>query len=198
MRLIPLSVKARKDRLTRDSGWANPPQDGWFYGDQDLIASGVADSLSWIGNNADEDDVYIYRRLKKVRDNTIERTERMDYEAGWNEAIHWALLELALDTDACAGVCCRNVVYKELRDPDPLLADTKSDYALCLDPPENSRLVELLRHYRRLNPQKNRAAHIQFSDEASTPLAVGIETKSCDGEGAGFSGLQSKTFNSCV
>ncbi|KAG8408099.1 hypothetical protein J3459_018197 [Metarhizium acridum] len=107
MRLIPVSMK---DRIIKDSGWANPPHDSWFYGDAHPGASRVGENRpSSFANHTEEDDVYIYRRIKKIRDNTIERTERMDYEVGWNEAIHWALLELALDNDACAGVCCRNV-----------------------------------------------------------------------------------------
>ncbi|KAG8413028.1 hypothetical protein J3458_013449 [Metarhizium acridum] len=35
---------------------------------------------------------------------------------------------------------------------------------------------------------------MQFSDEASTPPAVGIETKSGDGDGATLSGAQSASF----
>ncbi|KIE00605.1 hypothetical protein MAJ_03380, partial [Metarhizium majus ARSEF 297] len=196
MSLIPVWMK---DQITRDSGWANPPHNNWFYDDFVPGAGPLAQkSLSISANHTKEDHAYIYRRIKKIRDNTIERNERMDYEASWNEAIHWPLLELALDNVACAGVCCRNVtqcgVYKELRDPDPLLADTKSDYVLCLDPPDKSRLAELLRHFRQRNPQTNRAAHVQFSDEASTPPVVGIETKSSDGDGATQSGAQSASF----
>ncbi|KAM3549455.1 hypothetical protein MY1884_007774 [Beauveria asiatica] len=180
--VIPISLKTR---IEKDSGWASPPRKSWFFD------SPVSDSGA-------EDAVYTYRRVIQIRDNTIKGQQQMAHEAEWNESVHWPLLELALNGNTATGVICRNVtqcgVYPELREPDPRILDTKSDYALCLNPERGSSLADRLCAYRQLHAE-NRTSHIQFSDEANTPPAIGIETKSGgDGDGSTQSSAQSASF----
>lgn len=81
-----------------------------------------------------------------------------------------------------------------MREPDPRITDTKSDYALCLNPGRGSYLADLLYAYRRQDDE-NRLSHTQFSDEANTPPAIGIETKGGgDGDVSTQSGAQGAPF----
>ncbi|KND88303.1 hypothetical protein TOPH_07038 [Tolypocladium ophioglossoides CBS 100239] len=164
--VIPASMK---DLVTKDSKWTNPPSDSWFYDTPAL-------------EDNEHSDKYIYQRLKVIQRKTIQCMRRFEHEAGWNDSVHSSLLELALDDERYPGVSYRNVTkcrtYPELRGPDPFLVDARADYAMILEPPENSKLAMSLFRYRQLNLNCHLVAHIQLSDEASTPVAIGIETKS--------------------
>lgn len=67
-------------------------------------------------------------------------------------------------------------IYPEFRDSNPFLHDTKIDYAIFHNPPDGSALNLSLHRYRSLD-RNNRVSCLQTSDEANTPLAIGIETK---------------------
>lgn len=69
-------------------------------------------------------------------------------------------------------------VYPEFRDPSPVLSDAKVDYVIVLAPPADGALYVALRR------GGYRATHVQLSDEADTPIAVGIETKSSVADGS--------------
>ncbi|KPM35468.1 hypothetical protein AK830_g11098 [Neonectria ditissima] len=182
--VIPASMK---DSVTKDSSWANPPNDSWFY-----------DTPALEDNDGEHADKYIYQRLKTIQRKTIQCTQRMEHEAGWNDSVHSSLLELALDGERYPNVSYRNVtqcrIYPELRDPDPFLVDAKADYAMFLEPPNDSKLAMSLLRYRQLRPACHRATHIQLSDEASTPVAIGIETKSSKSDGSIMGSAQLATW----
>ncbi|KAH7119391.1 hypothetical protein B0J13DRAFT_568836 [Dactylonectria estremocensis] len=72
--------------------------------------------------------------------------------------------------------------------------DAKADYAMFLEPPNDSKLAMSLLRYRQLRPACHRATHIQLSDEASTPVAIGIETKSSKSDGSIMGSAQLATW----
>ncbi|OAA55098.1 hypothetical protein ISF_08019 [Cordyceps fumosorosea ARSEF 2679] len=169
-----ISAMSDPSSLMRELARTGQPRDAWFL-----------DSPTTSEGATEKDDVYMYRRVRHIRDNTLKARRRMAHEAerGMERSCPLASVRTSPRREqiSSAGVVCRNVtqcaVYPELREPDPRITDTKSDYALCLDPEQGSRLAGLLRAYRQLG-EENRTSHIQFSDEANTPPAVGVETKS--------------------
>ncbi|CCF36472.1 hypothetical protein CH063_08039 [Colletotrichum higginsianum] len=171
--LIPVTVK---DCMKRDSGWAHPPQDSWFRHSPDNTPG--ADSY--------EDELYVYRRLKTVRNNTMRCKARMEHEAGWNDGVHAPLLEIALANES--GITYRNItacrVLSPFRESDPFLTDAKVDYAVFLDPIEaDCTLAASVRAYCEPNPRERVVCHVQLPDNAPTPAVIPIETKSANADG---------------
>ncbi|GKT97527.1 hypothetical protein Ct61P_15377 [Colletotrichum tofieldiae] len=171
--LIPAVVK---DCMKRDSGWAHPPQDSWFRHSLDNTPE----------DDGDGNQLYVYRRLKTVRKNSIRCKAQMEHEAGWNDGVHAPLLEIALDDEL--GITYRNItacrVLSPFRDPDPFLTDAKVDYAVFLDPTEgDSTLAASVRAYCEPNPRERVVCHVQLPDNAPTPAVIPIETKSANADG---------------
>lgn len=128
-------------------------------------------------NDGSEQDFALRHRhaiLRDVCDQSRFCESRIEHEAGWNELVHSRLLSDALG--GLASVHFRNItacrVRPAFRDPDPAVGETKVDYGIFLNSPAVD--TESLRSELGTVP----VTHFGLSDNAPTPLAISIETKS--------------------
>ncbi|KAL2023570.1 hypothetical protein VTK56DRAFT_2178 [Thermocarpiscus australiensis] len=133
--------------------------------------------LPMLGNSdPDEEFLLRYRHttLKTICRRSEDCEQRMEHEAGWNDMVHAPLLADALEGHS--SVRFRNItacrIRDMFRDPDPSLGESKVDYGMFLNAP----VVDGERLRSRLGNVP--ITHFGLSDEAPTPLAVSIETKS--------------------
>ncbi|KAK3356319.1 hypothetical protein B0T25DRAFT_134463 [Lasiosphaeria hispida] len=99
---------------------------------------------------------------------------RLEHEAGWNELVHSPILSDALADHG--SVHFRNITTCPIRasynDPDAAVSATKIDYAMLL----NATAIDPARLRSQLGDVP--VTHFALSDNAPTPLAISIETKS--------------------
>ncbi|EXA30614.1 hypothetical protein FOVG_18034 [Fusarium oxysporum f. sp. pisi HDV247] len=160
-----------KERMTAKANPLDPPLDSWFRPELSTESPDI---------QADED--YVFKRLSKITENSKHCQQRLAHESSWNDTVHAPLLELAFDDNNIEqDVYYQNIthcrVYPDFRDQSPFLQEAKVDYAIFLNPAKNSTLDVSLRKYRSAS-RTNRVVHFQTSDEANTPVAISIETKS--------------------
>ncbi|KAI3316919.1 hypothetical protein HD806DRAFT_516360 [Xylariaceae sp. AK1471] len=122
---------------------------------------------------------YRHRRLQIICQNSKKCARRMEHEPGWNDQVHSPILSEALESRRNKGVDVRNItlsrIHPHFRDTDPALQETKIDYGIFLQPPEQDELAQRINVARRHLPP---VTHLSLSDDAPSPLAVSIETKS--------------------
>ncbi|KAF5024620.1 hypothetical protein F66182_3383 [Fusarium sp. NRRL 66182] len=171
----PLIPHQFRERMAAKANPLDPPLDSWFLPD------GLIPSLDTASSQE-----YVFRRLSRITENSKHCQQRLAHESNWNDSVHSPLLEMAFD-DTEQDVYYQNVtqcrIYPEFRDPSPFLQAAKVDYAVFLNPARNSSLGSLLRSYRSVD-RSNKVIHFQTSDEANTPAAISIETKSQSSVGA--------------
>ncbi|KXX76198.1 hypothetical protein MMYC01_201553 [Madurella mycetomatis] len=130
------------------------------------------------GNGDYDDQHFLLRYRHATLQNVCEQSRiceaRMEHEAGWNELVHSPILSDALRGQS--SVHFRNItacrVRHTFRDPDPDIGESKIDYGIFLNSPAVD--TESLRARLGSVP----VTHIGLSDNAPTPLAISIETKS--------------------
>ncbi|KAH6957952.1 hypothetical protein BKA56DRAFT_662940 [Ilyonectria sp. MPI-CAGE-AT-0026] len=173
--VIPLEAKAL---VSEQSGWAHTPKDSWFYCHQTNPPLDVGATYS----------DYVHKRIVNIRRNAVSCKQKMEDEASWNESVNSSLLELAFGDDKVTDVSYRNIsrcsIQPELRDPNPVLADPKIDYAVLLTVEECHPLTAFLNQLRTLDPSRNHTTHVQLSDGANTPISIGIKTVSGQDDGS--------------
>ncbi|KAI5852049.1 hypothetical protein GGS23DRAFT_591388 [Durotheca rogersii] len=142
-------------------------------------------------------NLYVYERVRRICKASQQCNDAAHpiHEVEWNDKVHAALLELALDTAAISNPT-RLLVYhnitnvrlaKEFQDRDLLLKENRVDYGIFLAPDSDSELGQrIAMHQRRQRDSANALEshsqpqpqlHALHAYEPDRPLAISIETK---------------------
>lgn len=161
----PVIPEVFAESIRTDAPIFNHPPNRWFY---------PVDSTN---NHADL--LYHHRRLQTICRNNNKYKLRLDNEPEWNDQVHSHILLEALTSQASASVNFQNITLSRIQpsfhdpDPDPALRETKVDYGIFLQPPQNDLLTRSLQNYYDVP-----ITHLALNDDSRTPLTVSIETKS--------------------